>query len=437
MPKTSTIIISGDGATIPKVLKLLERFDITNASKDDKLNPDINTVEDTSFLIYKVQYHYGEAILQAIQGIGEDLKSSTAPSTVALVNAIRSLSFVQVTNSLLSTGDAKALTRLKELIQTIDVPLKQVFIEVLVIETDLESSLEFGLRWATQGNYKGRLQFGAANNNAADTANQTGINFPANVNAVVPPTTAPVVADIPVTPGGYLGVIGDLIFHKGKSYITLGDFVNALQSDVNATVVLNQKIITQDNRQSSLFVGSNVPYNGSVVTNQGQNTTVTTSNIQYLDIGIKLDITPKVGEDNVVTLDISQDISEQTSSNGSSGSSNTQVNGITTKRTSLDTSVHVPNQHFVVLTGQIRNTQARSKYMIPCLGGLPLIGAAFSDSITNKQSVTVVMFIKPHIVNTYEEYKKITQKQEDVYRDIGVAEDFDEGVELVRDPDDY
>jgi len=46
------------------------------------------------------------------------------------------------------------------------------------------------------------------------------------------------------------------------------------------------------------------------------------------------------------------------------------------------------------------------------------------------------MFLKPHIVNTYEEYKRITELQENIYREQSVEEDFDQGLELVKSPDD-
>jgi type II secretory pathway component GspD/PulD (secretin) len=431
LPKTSSIIVSGDKETIAKVLSLLEKFDApSKVSGDGKLDSSIETIDELSFLIYKVQYHDGNSIVDAVQGIGDDLKNNPSPTTQALVSAIRSLQVVKITNSLIATGDSKALTRLKELIQSIDVPLKQVFIEVLVIETDFTNLLQFGLRWGAQGLYKNRLGFSTYSNSLSDA--NTNISFSpliAGVNATTPPDPA----KFPAPTGGSLGLIGDLIFHKGKTYVSLGDFVNAIQNDNDSTIVLNQKIITQDNRDTSIFVGQNIPYNGSVVTNSSNNTTIS-ANIEYMDVGIKIDITPKVGEDDIITLDISQDLSESVSN--PTGQQVNTVYGIQTRRNTLNTSVHVPDQHFVILSGNINNTTVRNKVAIPCLGGLPLIGAAFSDNISNKENTSVVIFIKPHVVNTYEEYKKITEKQEDLFRSQSSEEEFDQALEFVKSPDD-
>ncbi len=189
---------------------------------------------------------------------------------------------------------------------------------------------------------------------------------------------------IPFSSGFDLGVIGDIIMHKGRSFLSLGSLVNALQTDTDSTVVLNPKIITQDNRTSTLFVGNNVPFIGSQVTST-TNSYLFFSNIEYRDVGFNLTITPTIGNSNVVTLDISNDIS-QIISNPTIGVSravstgNGTVQGIESSHTTMTTRVHVPDQHFVVLSGMIQDTKSRYKSMIPCLGGLPVIGAIFSEN---------------------------------------------------------
>ncbi len=114
---------------------------------------------------------------------------------------------------------------------------------------------------------------------------------------------------IPLVPGFDLGVIGDIIMHKGKSYLSLGSLVSALQVDGSSTIVLNQKIITQDNKNSTIFVGDNIPFTGSVVQTVGQSQQ-TTANIEYRDIGVSLSITPRLGEGDVITLNLNEEITE-------------------------------------------------------------------------------------------------------------------------------
>lgn len=447
VPRTCSLIISGDQDSIARVEDLLKRFDVPAPGPEGN-QASIESIQNTSFLIYKLQYHQGSEILSALKQIATDLTPGTAVGNQNLLNSINSLQWIRVTNSLLASGEGDTLSKLRDLIQNIDVPLRQVFIEVLVITTELTNTQNFGLQWG--GKMKFLNKFAASTGNfpvtdspltgattpgsAATTAFQSGIQtMPPNPNS------------IPFVNGFDLGVIGDIIMHKGKSFINLGSLVDALQTDLDSTIILNPKIITQDNQTSTIFVGNNIPFIGSLVTT---NSTIvsSSSNIEYRDIGFNLTVTPTIGNNDVVTLDISNDISQvtnnqsivQTNVNGNGSTSN--INGIETSHTTMSTKVHVPDKHFVVLSGMITDTKARFKSGIPCLGGLPVIGAAFSenDRIASKQNV--IIFMRPHIVNTYADYKEITEHQENIYKNAAtipvLKEEFDAGVDSVKQAED-
>lgn len=436
MPRTSTLLISGSQEATDKVEALLEKFDIPGYGETHA--PSIETIDDVSFLIYKLQYHQGTEIEAALRAVAADLaKSKNATSAQNLIEAIQSIQWIQVTNSLIGTGNTQTLAKLKDLITNIDIPLQQVFIEVLVIETDVTNALTFGLRWGSQGKYRNKFSYGTGNfPTVTGTTDPLGA-FNTNL-AGITATNTPTGQDIPVgTQSGFdLGVIGDIILHKGATYLALGSLVDALQVEGDSTIVLNQKIITQDNKNSTIFVGSNLPFVGSVITNQGANLS-TSTNLEYRDIGVNLSITPTIGDDGIVTLDISEQISEvQTNSDGTVATNAAGVSGIATTKTTTQTSVTMPDRHFLVLSGMIRDTVTRTKSGIPCLGGLPLIGAAFSLNEKVVERNNVIIFLKPHIINSFADYKKITEEQEDIYRDQAIAEDFDAGLELVKSADD-
>ena len=433
MAKTGQVIISGTVESTGKVQALLEKFDVHSDKKSGKATENsIETLDNVSFLIYKIQFHQGADIQAVLAGIANDLSRTGGKGSNGLVNAINSLQWLKVTNSFIATGEPNTLIKLKELLESVDIPLKQVFIEILVLETELDGRLQFGLQWGSQGVYKDRMAF-SANSEPLDVSGGSANGF-SDVLQKVNATTPPLGTSMPVTAGGSLGVIGDLIFNQGKTYVSLGDFVTAIQTDSDSTIVLNQQIIAQDNQNSTLFVGQNIPYNGSVVQSQG-NTTTISANIEYRDIGIKLSIVPNIGDNDIISLDIDQTITEDETT-GSSGGSVNEVFGIKTSKTAMKTKVHVPNKHFVILSGQIRNTTVRSKTGIPCLGGLPLIGAAFSSTIDTKATHNIVMFMRPVIINSYDEYKRLTESKETIYRDQTIAEDFDAGLELVKTEDD-
>jgi type II secretory pathway component GspD/PulD (secretin) len=386
---------------------------------------DVKDSERYEFFVYKLQYHEGPEIEEALKKIAGDLRNQP-DAPIKLINAIQSLQWVKATNSLLCSADAETLLRLNKLVESLDIPLRQVFIEVLVIETDVKKSMEFGLQWAAGGQFSNKMGFGFGN--FAPSHGQVGPFASAmqGINATNTPTG---LGQIPLVPGFDLGVIGDVIMHKGKSFFSLGSLVSALQIDGGSTIVLNQKIITQDNKNSTIFVGDNIPFTGSVVQTVGQSQQ-TTANIEYRDIGVSLSITPRLGEGDIITLSLNEEITE--SVDNDPVNNNTTVNGIRTTKTNMATHVHVPDKHFLVLSGMIRNSKSQHKAGIPCLGGLPLIGAAFSKTKKHDEKRNVIIFVRPHIIHSFKDYQKLTESQAEVYRkQANTPDEFDAAIDVL------
>jgi type III secretion protein C len=443
VPSTSTLIISGEPGSIAKVEELIRRFDVP--SKEIGADAPIASIENTSFLIYKLQYHQGNEILSALKQITGEIVKAGASSNQNLVNAINSLQWIKVTNSLLASGEPETLSKLKELIQNVDVPLKQVFIEVLVVETSLTNTQQFGLQWGGRMQYLNKFAAGTGNF-PLQGANSTGVpvttltnQFQTGINAMNG-STGPVANNIPFASGFDLGVLGDIIMHKGRSFISLASLVNALETDTDSTILLNPKIIAQDGRTATIFIGSNLPFIGSLVQTQGGINQQQSSNIEYRDIGFNLTITPTIGNNNVVTLDITNDISEVIGGTSQGVSNQNQLTGISTTHTNVVTRVHVPDQHFVVLSGMIQDTKTRFRSAIPCLGGLPVIGLLFSENDRINSKHNLIIFMRPHVVSSASDFKAVTERQEDVFKDQAVLpvlkEEFDGGVDMVKRPED-
>lgn len=357
--------------------------------------------EDLDFSTYKLRYHQGDEIEGALKKIAIDMKGRSSKQA-KLVEAIHSIQWVKATNSLFFTGDQSTVRALDKLIQTLDIPRKQVFIEVLVLETDSRKTTDFGLQWVGGGTFKDRISFGAGN-----FAPRTPSLLPA-AQAVSGGAPLTGLDQIPMGRGFDLGIIGDLILHKGKTFLTIGSLVSALQLDHDVNIILNQKLITQDNRNSTIFSGDNIPYTGSIVQTIGSSQQ-TMANIEYRDVGVNLSITPMLGEDNVITLDIAQEITEAIED---PQTSTTEVEGIRTTKTNMKTYAHVPDNHFLVLSGMGRNARSLQRAGIPCLGGLPVVGAAFSRNKKMVEKKNVLIFVRPHVIESFDDYVDLSQKQE-------------------------
>ena len=433
------IVVVGTQENVTQILKLFQEFDTPSADLS-KPSTTIESYENIGFLNYKLNFHTGSDIQLALKQIGEELQLTKNTKNESLVNAISSLQWIRVTNSLVATGDPTTLQKLKEIIASVDIPLKQVFIEVLVIETDTTNTLDVGLRWGGYSNFKGK--FAGVGSNYPRVDSTDGVTFQETVkgssttagssSSGVNAVNGPSPNLFNTLSSGQLGIIGDIIFHGGKSYLTLSSLLTALQEEARITTVLNQKIMAQDSRMSQIFVGQNVPFTGSIITTSGISQS-TNANLEYRNIGVSLNITPNIGDNGIITLEIDEEITEEANTGTQGDAVNTQaVAGIRTKKSSMQTRVHVPDKAFVVLSGQIRNTQTKAKSGLPCLGGLPVIGAAFSQSSSNDALSDIIIFIRPEIIQTSDQWKEVSEQQEDIVREQGNPEAFDRAVDLVK-----
>lgn len=453
--KTQSIIFTGTPKALDQIKELLKSFDIPSnlpegPTPGGPLEPTIQAIDNTSFLVYKLQFHKGDEIQGALKQIAKDLILSSAPVNQNLLNSINSIQWLEVTNSLLSSGDQETLTRLRELIKNLDIPLKQVFIEMLVLQTTLSNALTFGLEWGANYKYRNKFSGNTFLTNPGTSVSTNGCSpdtFVKNLANIGPTgnstsSNTPTPQLIPQGCGFDMGVIGEVIRHNGGTFLSLGSLLQALQTDAEATIIMTPKLITQDGRTSSIFVGENIPFAGSFVQNSNGGGTLSTSNIEYRDIGFNLTITPVLGNSDIVTLDISLDRTQTLTdiTQASLTPTNLTANGIITSKTSMETTVHVPDNNFLILSGMVNNSKQKSNAGLPCLGGLPVIGAAFSSASDTISNSNIVIFIRPHIINSLDDMRRITAHEEDYFRDQAgtpyLEHNYDDSIELLKTVDD-
>ncbi len=445
---SQSLVFTGTPKALKQLEELAKAFDVPSNATGKIAAPaaesPIQGIDNTSFLVYKLQFHKGDEIQAALKQISKDLLQTGTSVNQNLLNSINSVQWLNVTNSLLISGDQDTLTRLKELIKNLDIPLKQVFIEILVIETTLSNALLFGLEWG--GNYNFNNRFGASMFNTTPGINQQNPQldqFVQKLSGLTPPAPPTPIGNIPPVSGFDLGVIGEVIKHNGNTFLTIGSLLTALQADTETSIITSTKLLGQDGQTSSIFSGSNIPFTGSFVNNTTTGATILTSNIEYRDIGVNLTITPVLGNSDIVTLDISLDRSQTATDITGQSQLNFQsqtANGIITSKTTMQTTVHVPDRNFLVLSGFVNNSNTKVNQGIPCLGGLPIIGAAFSQQNSTVSTQNIVIFLRPYITNSIDDMRRLTADQENFFRDLAgtpfLEQNYNEAVELIKTIDD-
>lgn len=406
----------GGSYVIEKALPLPTQSDEKSASQSP---PSIHFMENEEFFVYKLQYHKGSEILEAIK----QLAASAQGRDPQFVAAVQSMQWLQATNSLVVSGSTSAIQKLLGLIRNLDTPQKQVFIEVLVVETDMGKSSEFGLNWTVGSKYKNRLNIGMSN-----TGSDQGALFGDAFKSMPTVPGLQGLSHLPSARGFDLGVIGDIIMHKGMTFFSLGSLVSAIQTDHSSSIVLNQKVLAQDNKTSKIFVGRSIPFAGAVVETIGQSQQ-TTANIEYRDVGTMLNITPYIGENGVITMEIEEEISE---ASDRLSIHTKKTSGIETTKTNMVTRVHVPDSHFLVLTGMVRNQKKKATSGMPCLGGLPFIGNALSKNDHESEKRNLIIFVRPHILYSFEDYETLSNDALNQTKQHEIASDLID--EIILDP---
>lgn len=393
----------------------------------------IGHIERTLFFIYKLRYRKGDNIEIALRKIANSLHLA-GTANVDLISAINSSQWIESSNALLFTGTARALEKVRELILEIDVPLRQVFIEMLILDTTIVDSLTYGVDWINRfggGTTTGEEGFLANTPGGADSSlnnfvldSQTILptppGVPCNATSTTPSAQAcplPTATGLLNSAGFVAGVIGTHLTHNGTHFSTIGALVRAIHTDAKTNILLNPKIITEDNNPAEIFVGGTDRYKTQSITNDLGS--LVTNNFQFIDVGTTLRVTPLIGNNGIITLEIVQETTNDAPGANNPALANSQavnlVQVLTKARTV--TKVHVPNGFFVVLSGMIQDTESRSYSQIPCLGGIPILGAVGKrqDNADNKRNL--MLFIRPLIIDTDDDYEDITRRQQDVYRE--------------------
>ena len=190
-----------------------------------------------------------------------------------------------------------------------------------------------------------------------------------------------------------MGIVGAGITIGGITFPNIGAVVQAYKTDTDVSILSTPQIMTLDNEEAEINVGSNVPY----ITRQDSTTTTSTypvnyNTYEYKDVGVILNITPHINEENFIRLKISQQVTKVTSSSSS-------ATPTTLKRTTK-TTVVVKDSETIVISGLMGDSTQDTTYKLPLLGDIPLLGWLFKTYSTSREKTTLYVFLTPHIVRT-------------------------------------
>ena len=173
--------------------------------------------------------------------------------------------------------------------------------------------------------------------------------------------------------------------------------LNALASENRVNVLSNPSIMTAENRKAVINVSTSVP----IVTSQqvpvatgGITGNAITQTVEYKDAGIILTVTPRIGEQGTVALDVKQEVNEVGENEPP------PINSPRFTKREAETSVVLLNNQTLVLGGLIQNKRTRIRIGIPWLNRIPILGYLFGSVQTTIEKTELVLLITPRVVGT-------------------------------------
>jgi len=176
--------------------------------------------------------------------------------------------------------------------------------------------------------------------------------------------------------------------------------------------VSTPNLITLDNEEAKIIVGSNVPFITGQFTNTGVATTSPFQTIERKDVGITLRIRPQVGEGGVVRMTIYQE-SSSVSAQVAPGTSNA---GPSTDKRSIESTVVVDDGAILVLGGLIEEKYSQNISKIPLLGDIPYLGALFRSESRSKTRTNLMVFLRPVVMRDLDTATRLSLDRYDLIR---------------------
>lgn len=278
--------------------------------------------------------------------------------------------------------DEETAGYVEEVIKDLDRPTPQVLIKCVFLEATYTKDSDIGI----EGIYR-------------HTVSGSSINQ-FNGNA-----TASTAFDLATSGGIY-----QFVSSAGDLDVTLAALAKAGKTEI----LSRPSILARNNQPATISLGQQVP----LITNtRFDNFGNQINSVTYQDVGIILNVTPFITEDDLVEMVVAPQISELTDRSQwvdiSSGSTNNAavVKAPVINSRSADTVVVVPDGQTVVIGGLMQNKKLDSTSKVPILGDIPLLGMLFKHKVTSNGKTELMIFLTPHIVKRPSDLVAVTSDE--------------------------
>ena len=405
--RTNTLVISASEPAYQRAKALVERIDV---AVELEAGGSIHVYQLASAIAEELAQTLTKAITgdasaqrtQRGQAGGPQPASQPAavPATAAALDSLGaslqgSVHVIadKATNKLLITSSTRDFVTLKDVIQQLDQPRRQVYIEAMILEVDVSHGVSFG-----------------ASAHTGATTSSGGIAL----GGVQLPELSSLNPSSAVTAGGLIGgLIGSSItggasllgLPSGTTVPSYGVLVQALATGSNTNILSTPSIIALDNEEAKSKIGENVPYLSATVpaVAGSATTTAVATSVSRQPLELELDIKPHISSDDTVLLEIKHNNSGLKDASG--------TNGPTWTTRSVETRVVVRDQQTVMIGGLMQDSETDGESKVPVLGDIPLLGYLFKYTTKSKHKTNLLIMLTPYIIRDQSDLQRIQQRK--------------------------
>jgi len=300
---------------------------------------------------------------------------------------VRKVYVNEIQNSLTVRDTPDKLKLIERIIAANDLKEAEIILDVEILEISRSNSLKYGWNFTP-----------------------AGLSLSASVQSATPVTNSSI-------PAGSIALSELKNLSKDNVFVTLpGLIVNLIKQDSDAQTLANPRVRVLNNKKATFHVGERIPVQTSIAQTTAVAGYLPASTFDYKDVGIKLNIEPTVHLNNTVTLNLKLEIStlEDPLNFG-----NGQVQYKFGTRTT-ETLINLRDGETVIIGGLIKDEERKSRFKIPILGDIPVLGKLFLSADDGTIKTDILMSITPNIVRGME----LPDKDSQVFWS-GTEQDYD------------
>lgn len=290
------------------------------------------------------------------------------------------------------------MEKIRDILKKIDIMPRQVLIETKIVEISTDKLKDLGFEWgtgATGAESSTITPVTIRRTKDPNTADQrpSEVMGAHNLGTQVTPSSF-----IPKATGLTAANTGlEILFRKltGTQFEVV---LHALEEDVGVNTLSNPRILTLDNQEATILVGTKYPILDSNVS--GTDNTTTTSTLKYYqDIGIQLNVVPQISGDNYINMIVHPAVTSYTDTlkaRSSSGQITAEYPIIQTRE--AETQVMMKDGETIVIGGLLKDVKSKSKFKVPILSDIPLLGLLFTRDTNDTEKIDLLIFITARII---------------------------------------